>query len=411
MLLKKPVSVAMAVLFVLLALFGSACAGGEPTPEPTPTATAVSIPPSTITEVSGGVYVLRPGADSWVDATEGMDLEVGDSLKTRHDGYAVVVFFEGSVIEVYESTRISVVELGETEAGSTTVNLAQEVGDTVHRVEQLADSASSYEVETPAGVAVVRGTWFDLSVSGLGVTNLTVEEDEACFRAQGEEECATAGFQITTFPGSPPMAAKSTARPEPGLPPGGGFPDLTLPTLPSAPAIWIELTWDTAGTDLDSHFIMPGGSYGSVPDDCHWVNPNPDWDGVGGSGTVGDPSLDGDDTDGYGPENIVLWQPPFAGSYEYKVKFLDYCAATTNCTVDIWVNGVLAATYNYTFVCGGAAGPGGQKGTRFGPSVWSCGCVDWPSGTVTPGDCPIPTPTPSPTPSPTASSTAEPMLW
>ncbi len=419
------------VIATVVACIGLACGGGTeaPQPTPTPTPTGIAIPPSTITTASGPVFVLKPGAASWVDASEGMDLEAGDSLKTGAEGYAVVVFFEGSVMEVNEHTKLSVVELGMTEAGSTTVSLGQQVGHTVNHVEQLADSASSYDVETPAGVAVVRGTWYDLYVDKKGVSTLDVSEGEACFEAQDKKECAQAGFFITTVPGSPPSKAKSSAPPEPPGPPGGGLDSipvwpLSTPTptptpvpspspsptptptptptpaatptptpapsptpSPTPPGIRIVLTWDTEGTDFDAHFIRPYGAYWDAYDDCCWFNMNPDWDGVGGNGTAGDPELDVDDLDGSGPETTTLDQPA-SGAYEYKVHYFDManCTAASQVTVNIWINGGLAATYNHTFTCPFESGFT-AAGVVEDPEVWNCACIDWPSGNVTEGAC------------------------
>ena len=59
--------------------------------------------------------------------------------------------------------------------------------------------------------------------------------------------------------------------------------------------------WDNAVTDLDLHVLRDAGAaLGSIPDDCHYANPHPDW------GTVGvaqdDPELLRDALTGYGPE-------------------------------------------------------------------------------------------------------------
>jgi hypothetical protein len=391
-------AIGLAVLLIILVVCSFACAGPEATPTPAPTPTPLVIPPSTITSVDGQVFVLEPGAASWVEATEGMNLEVGDSLKTGVGGYCVIVFFEGSVMEVYEHTRISVVDLSMTEAGSTTISLTQEIGNTVNRVEQLVDPASSYEVETPAGVAVVRGTWYNLGVRRNGFTTLSVKEGEACFEAQGKIECATGGFYIITIPGNPPFKAQSSAPPESQPPSIGAFPIIPIYPLPSVTGIRIELTWNTNGTDLDSHFIAPDHLMWDPLYDCHTANKNPDWDGIGGSGTAGDPLLDVDDTDGLGPENITLVQPPFNGFYGYKVHYQnhDECVEPTEATVKIWINDVQVAIYNHTFDCLEGYDESGLRGTTADPSIWDCACIEWPSGNVTPGACPEPTPMPTP---------------
>ena len=62
------------------------------------------------------------------------------------------------------------------------------------------------------------------------------------------------------------------------------------------PALQASLTWDTEA-DLDNHMLRDeGGAWNDVPDDCHWRNMNPEWGA----------SLDVDDRDGFGPENIQI---------------------------------------------------------------------------------------------------------
>ena len=100
-------------------------------------------------------------------------------------------------------------------------------------------------------------------------------------------------------------------------------------------AIHVELLWDTpsdpdqtdtgpaAGADLDLHFAHPlaaaldidcdksGDPWFSNPWDAFWFNPNPAW---GAAPISDDPSLDLDDTDGAGPENVNLDSPQGSAS-------------------------------------------------------------------------------------------------
>jgi len=141
--------------------------------------------------------------------------------------------------------------------------------------------------------------------------------------------------------------------------------------IPIVP-ISIELTWNTNGTDVDSHLIAPCYPMWDSFGDCYFGHRNPDWDNSGGS-SAGDPSLDVDDTNGYGPENIVLVAPPFEGTYQYKVHYWsDNGYGPSTATVKIWINGVKVFQGDRTLSSG---------------QVWDCACISWPSGTVTAGPC------------------------
>ncbi|MCB9554206.1 MAG: choice-of-anchor D domain-containing protein [Myxococcales bacterium] len=89
----------------------------------------------------------------------------------------------------------------------------------------------------------------------------------------------------------------------------------------------IQLVWttpddpdetDTIGTDIDLHFRheRAGEKWGSEAQgwDCYFRNTNPDW-GVLGE-VVDNPSLDIDDTNGAGPENINLSEPEIGVTYD-----------------------------------------------------------------------------------------------
>ena len=84
----------------------------------------------------------------------------------------------------------------------------------------------------------------------------------------------------------------------------------------------IELTWDTPsdrdqtddeGTDIDLHLLHPEAQGWAQSDglDCHYQNQSPDWGRRGDPRD--DPTLDIDDVNGAGPENINLKQPELLG--------------------------------------------------------------------------------------------------
>jgi outer membrane lipoprotein-sorting protein len=176
-------------LALLIPLVG--CGGGEAIP-------------CKISLVSGDVQVLRSGATESVKATNGMELAVGDTITTGSNGSAKLTFFEGSVMEIKASSEILVNELSTASSGSTAVSLKEQVGNTINRIGKLVDSASKYEVETPAAVAIVRGTTFDLLVQQNGTTTVKAEEDSVSFTASGVTVTVNQGFQSSASVGGTP---------------------------------------------------------------------------------------------------------------------------------------------------------------------------------------------------------------
>jgi|GEM_PF-2158337 len=72
----------------------------------------------------------------------------------------------------------------------------------------------------------------------------------------------------------------------------------------------IRISWDKNDTDVDLHFSWSGGST------CYYSNKNPTW---GDSSTS--PTLDVDNTEGYGPENITIDSLPGDGTYKIWVYY------------------------------------------------------------------------------------------
>ncbi len=92
----------------------------------------------------------------------------------------------------------------------------------------------------------------------------------------------------------------------------------------------VQLVWSTpddpdetdqTGTDVDLHFRHQdaGGEWGHSTFDCYFRNTNPDW-GVQGDPTD-NPSLDIDDTNGAGPENVNLEKPEVGATYDVGVVY------------------------------------------------------------------------------------------
>ena len=87
--------------------------------------------------------------------------------------------------------------------------------------------------------------------------------------------------------------------------------------------LWIELSWEHSGDDLDLHLIKEGSRFESEGD-CYYANCVGDFSSLdwGQGGLLDDnPRLDLDDIDGIGPENINIKEP---SQGTYTVMIHDY---------------------------------------------------------------------------------------
>ena len=124
--------------------------------------------------------------------------------------------------------------------------------------------------------------------------------------------------------------------------------DPPMITINSAPieTLHMQLVWDTpnddiqtdgVGSDLDLHFMHPLGTWNEAPYDIFWGNRTGEW---GLPGPDDNPSLDIDDINGAGPENINLAATEPDATYQVAVYyFQDHGFGPSNATTRIYVNG------------------------------------------------------------------------
>ncbi len=196
-----------------LVLSSPACGGPSATAETTPAvtnptedneSTALTI----LSIAEGTVLVMRPGETDWISGEAGMTLDEDYKIKTGGGGHATVTFFEGSTIELEAGTEVSLAELA-IDGTANHITVVQGLGNTISRVKKLVDPASSYEVETAAAIAAVRGTTLSVSVSSNGTTVVGNIDGLVSVTAQGVEVILPEGTISTVEPGEPP------APPEP----------------------------------------------------------------------------------------------------------------------------------------------------------------------------------------------------
>lgn len=154
-------------------------------------------------------------------------------------------------------------------------------------------------------------------------------------------------------------------------------------------AIHVQLVWRTpgdedetegGGTDLDLHLLHPNAeNWFSRPYDCHYAEPVPDWGQLDNS--ADDPSLDIDDINGAGPENInldnpentdILGAPYLVGVHYYnsrdRVTGQDYGESWA--TVRIFIEGDLA--WDFT-----EDGNPGEKLMEAEDHFWDVAQISW----------------------------------
>jgi hypothetical protein len=155
-----------------------------------------------------------------------------------------------------------------------------------------------------------------------------------------------------------------------------------LVTVVSTPDedIHVQLVWHTpadadetdtgfgAGSDIDLHLVHPNGCWDDNQWDCHWRETEPNWGDT--SRADDDPSLDIDDTDGAGPENINLNNPEDGVIYRVGVHYYnDHGYGTSFATVRLYLFGTVVFEQ--------------EKEMPSRDFFWDVAGISWPSGEIT----------------------------
>lgn len=141
-------------------------------------------------------------------ARNGIRLQaVGDTITTKQGSSAVLAIDIGTgFIKVSENTTIQVQKLLTGKRGERITQLQVKAGQVALQVRPFTNSASRLEINTPAGVAGVRGTEFGVSVQQNGKMGVATMKGGVATDAQGQTVLVKAGFQNITIPGEPPSA-------------------------------------------------------------------------------------------------------------------------------------------------------------------------------------------------------------
>jgi hypothetical protein len=217
-------------------------------------------------------------------------------------------------------------------------------------VEQPAGSASTF-----VPLSTVPNPRFEVNVAGIYRFSLMVTD------SGGNESCEPARADVAVIPDQ---------------------------------AIHVELIWETPndpdptdtglgkGSDLDLHFAHPFADMNIDVDgdgyndpwfdpvfDCFWYNRSPDWEEL--NNPVDDPSLDRDDTDGAGPENLNLDMPYDGRVYRVGVHYWnDHGFGSSLATLRV---------YFYSELVWEAADVLLNK-----HDLWDAATIEWPNGAIKP---------------------------
>lgn len=129
----------------------------------------------------------------------------GDGVLTGNRSYTILAIdTDIGTAHVSEKTELRIKTLSVTANGGRVTVLLVSKGQARLQIRPFNNPESSFEIETPSGVAGVRGTDFGIGVEPTGKTNIATLEGTIAAIAQGETILVEKGFGSIIFPGEPP---------------------------------------------------------------------------------------------------------------------------------------------------------------------------------------------------------------
>lgn len=160
---------------------------------------------ATIEVLDAGVEMLRVDTSNWIALSGGSVVGVGDTIRTNETGRARITFFaNGTDVELSPGTTY---RINDFEGSETDYLLRVEVivGETLQRINRIANATPDYSVDTPSMTLAARGTVFVVRVLPVGRAAMLVREGgvSAGKSAADDPRLVEPGFGVRADPDEP----------------------------------------------------------------------------------------------------------------------------------------------------------------------------------------------------------------
>jgi len=158
-----------------------------------------------IQNINGVAEIQQPDG-SWTAVTSIGTVSAGQRVRTGKLSSATLVFYDDSQASIGAESEISIDQLDaqKPEDGFRTVVMTQWLGQSEHQVAFRNDGGSRYEVNTPAGSGIARGTKFRVIVTPNLLAHFIVSEGKVDVSNLNKVVSITAGqLSILAAPSTP----------------------------------------------------------------------------------------------------------------------------------------------------------------------------------------------------------------
>ncbi|MAT95944.1 MAG: hypothetical protein CL608_02155 [Anaerolineaceae bacterium] len=160
-----------------------------------------------VLQIVHGLVERQTADGSWQTVPRQSTLSAGQRIRTGDLSLATLTFYDGSQATLSANSELSIDQLNaqRPEEGFRTVVLTQHVGESDHDVEFRNDNGSRYEVNTPAGSGLARGTQFQVVVTPGLLAQFAVSEGRVDVSGLNQVVPVVAGQTTAVLAGSPPQ--------------------------------------------------------------------------------------------------------------------------------------------------------------------------------------------------------------
>ncbi len=161
-----------------------------------------------VLQVVHGLVEQQAADGSWTILPQQTTLTAGQRIRTGPLSLATLTFYDGSQAALSANSELSIDQLNaqRPEEGLRTVVMTQFVGESDHNVQFRGDGGSRYEVNTPAGSGLARGTQFKVVVTPGLLAQFIVSEGRVDVTGLNQVVDVVAGQVTAVLAGSPPQA-------------------------------------------------------------------------------------------------------------------------------------------------------------------------------------------------------------
>ncbi len=147
-----------------------------------------------------GFVEVQDANGEWTAVSHVANLIAGQRLRTGALSQATLTFYDGSQATIAAASEILIEQLNALQPaqGFRTVVMTQWVGESNHSVQFRSDGGSRYEVKTPTGSGIARGTEFQVLVMPSERTRFVVTEGKVDV-SNANSTVSVVGGQLTSF--------------------------------------------------------------------------------------------------------------------------------------------------------------------------------------------------------------------